>query len=190
VTLDPRDPLDALRAAIDAATEAGASYAVIGAMARNAWAPPRATSDFDLALVVDAEAYGRLIAALAARGFSVKQTIAADPDDPIPDVVLLDNPRALVHRTDLLIAKTPFEVEAVHEAVSHDIGVTCRIVRPEHLVVYKLIAHRPHDLDDAEDVMRTRQLAGEAVDLEVVRRWAVEWGVDGHLDALLARMAG
>ncbi len=183
------DPLDALRAAIDAATEAGASYAVIGALARNAWAPPRATTDFDLALVVDRGAYARLLSALAARGFSVKQTIAADPDDPIPDVVLLDNPLALVHRTDLLIAKTPFEFEAVLEAVSRDIGVTCRIVRPEHLVVYKLIAHRPRDLADVEDVLRTRELAGEPVDLDVVRRWAAEWGVDGQLDALLARMA-
>jgi hypothetical protein len=183
------DPLGALRAAIDAATEAGVSYAVIGALARNAWAPPRATTDVDLALMVDPAGYARLLSALAARGFSVKRTIVADPGDPIPDVVLLDNPRALVHRTDLLIAKTPFEFEAVVEAVSHDIGVTCRIVRPEHLVVYKLIAHRPRDLADAEDVIRTRELAGAPVDLDVVRRWAVEWGVEGQLDAVLARLS-
>ena len=183
------DPLGALRAAIEAATEVGVSYAVIGAVARNAWAPPRATTDFDLALMADSKGYAKLLSALAARGFSVKQTIAAEPGDGIPDVVLLDNPTALVHRTDLLIAKTPFEREAVREAVVRDIGVACRIVRPEHLVVYKLIAHRPRDLADAEDVIRTRQLAGEPVDLDVVRRWSVEWGVDGQLDALLARMA-
>lgn len=184
-----QDPLGALLAAIEAATEVNVAYALIGAAARNAWAPPRATSDFDLALIVDPDGYARLLAALAARGFSVRQAISAEPDDEIPDVVLLDNPETLVHRIDLLVAKSSFEREAVAEAVPRDIGITCRIVRPEHLIVYKLIAHRPRDLADAEDVIRTRELAGEPVDLDVVRRWAVEWGVEGFLDTLLAGMA-
>jgi hypothetical protein len=182
------DPLGALRAVVEAAAEAGASYAVIGAVARNAWAPPRATTDLACAVSVDAAGYAALLAALRRRGFSVRKTVVADPSDPIPDVVLLDNPAMLVRRTDLLIAKTPFERDAVAQAVARDVGVICRVVRPEHLVIYKLIAHRPRDLADAEEVVRTRALAREPIDVEVARRWAEEWGVDEALDDLLHRV--
>jgi hypothetical protein len=180
--------LGALRAVVEAAAEAGTPYAVIGAVARNAWAPPRATTDLDCAVSVDAPGYGTLLAALGRRGFSVRRTVVADPSDPIPDVVLLDNPGMLVRRTDLLIAKTPFERDAVAQAVACDIGVSCRVVRPEHLVVYKLIAHRPRDLADAEEVIRTRALAREPIDVDVVRRWAAEWGVGDAFDDLLRRV--
>jgi hypothetical protein len=182
------DPLGALRAVIEAISESGASYAVIGAVARNAWAPPRATTDLDCAVSVDAAGYASLLDALARRGFSVRKTVVADPNDSVPDVVLLDNPTMLVRRTDLLVAKTPFERDAVAQAVSRDVGATCRVVRPEHLVVYKLIANRPRDIADAEEVVRTRDLAGQPFDLELVRRWAVDWGVDVALDDLLRRV--
>jgi hypothetical protein len=183
-----RDPLGALRALIDALGEVGAAYAVIGAVARNAWAPPRATADLDCAVSVEGGQFAELLRALTRRGFSVRRTVVADPTDPLPDVVLLDHPGMLVRRTDLLIAKTPFEREAVSEALQRDIGIACRVVRPEHLIVYKLIAHRPRDLADVEEIIRTRAMAREPVDLEVVRRWGVEWGVDAALDALLAQL--
>src|SRR5258706_16289201 len=42
------DPFALLGDAGAACDEAGIAYAVIGAVARNAWAPPRATADLDL----------------------------------------------------------------------------------------------------------------------------------------------
>ena len=86
----------------------------------------------------------------------------------------------------MLVAKTPFEREAVDHAVIHDIGKRCRVVRPEHLVVYKLIAGRPRDLADAEEVMRTRELAGETLGFGLIERWAREWGVEERLKRLRA----
>jgi hypothetical protein len=53
--------------------------------------------------------------------------------------------------------------------------------------VYKLIAHRPRDIADAEAVIRTRALAGEPVDMSLVRRWAADRGVEEVLDHLLER---
>jgi hypothetical protein len=47
------------------------------------------------------------------------------------------------------------------------------------------IAHRPRDIADLEEVIRTRALAGDPLDLELVRRWAREWGVEQALDDLL-----
>lgn len=182
------DPLGALRALVDAANEVDAAYAIIGAVARNAWAPPRATADLDCAVSVDSVIYMALIEALARRGFTIRNTVTAEPGDPIPDVVLLDHPEMVVRRVDLLVSKTSFEREAVAQAVPRDIGVRCRVVRAEHLVVYKLIAHRPRDLADVEEILKTRRLAEDPVDLSVVRRWAAEWGATSTLDKLLEQL--
>jgi hypothetical protein len=47
------DGIGLIRLAVDACVEAGARYAVIGGIARNVWAPPRATTDADVTVAVD-----------------------------------------------------------------------------------------------------------------------------------------
>lgn len=173
-----------------ACAEAGVDYAIVGAMARNAWAPPRATADLDVAVAVGAEQYERLMAALTARGFVLRRVSAADPDGEVPDLVLLEAPPGPVRRVDILVAKTSFELEAIQESVEVDLGAPCRVVRPAHLVVYKLIAGRPRDLDDCVEVIRTRALTSTPVDLGLVRRWAAEWRVEKRLEDVLSRTGG
>jgi hypothetical protein len=178
-------PLDLLRRVVEGCEEVGVGYAIIGAVARNAWAPPRATTDIDVAVIAVAESYGPLLTALEKRGLVLRRTVSTEPGSTVPDIALFEGPPGPVRRADLLIAKTPFEREAVEQSVTQNIGVACQVVRPEYLVVYKLIAGRPRDLDDASEVIRTRALAGEALDLDLVRRWADEWGVEERLDQLL-----
>jgi len=178
------DPLDALRRVVDACEEVGVGYAVIGAVARNAWAPPRATTDIDFAISVGAGGYDALVVALERRGLTIKRKICTEPDATVPDILLLEAASGVVRRVDLLIAKTPFEGEAIAQAVPKDIGAQCRVVRPEHLIVYKLIAGRSRDVTDAEDVARTCELGGTALDWSLVERWAVEWGVEDRLQRL------
>lgn len=180
------DPLALLAAAVQACEEVGAGYALIGALARNVWAPPRATADVDLAVAVEAASYASLLAALERRGVALKRTVVADPGASVPDVVLLESATGVVRRLDLLVAKTAFEREAIATATVQDVGVRCRVVQPEHLVVYKLIAGRPRDLADAEEVVRTRALAGTPVDFGVVDRWAGEWGLADLMQRLRA----
>jgi hypothetical protein len=179
------DPLALLRTVVDACDEVGVRYAVIGAVARNAWAPPRATTDLDLTASCAPAAFAALIAALERRALTVKRTISNDPRAAVPDIVLLEADSGVVRRLDLLIAKTPFELEAIGGAVTKEIGVACRVVRPEHLIVYKLIAGRARDLSDAEDVVQTARLTGEILDLDLIRRWTAEWGVTERLRQLL-----
>jgi predicted nucleotidyltransferase len=179
------DPLDLLRRVVESCETAGVSYAVIGAVARNAWAPPRATTDVDVAVAVAADTYQPLLAELAKRDVSLKRTVASDAAATVPDIALLEGPPGPVRRADLLIAKTDFEREAIDRAVTHVIGLPCRVVRPEHLIVYKLIAGRPRDFSDAGEVMRTRSLADERIDLDLIRHWANEWGVTDRLQRLL-----
>ncbi|MGH7855967.1 MAG: hypothetical protein ACREQY_01465 [Candidatus Binatia bacterium] len=186
--MSDEEPLALLREVAEACRLARVEYAFIGAVARNAWAPPRATTDLDVALSAGRAAYESLLAEFRTRGFAVLRTVVADASDDLPDLVLLKAPRGPVRRVDLMIAKTPFEREAVSSAVPVDLGTDCRVVRPEHLIVYKLIAGRPHDIGDVEEVLRTRRLAGEEPDLDLVRRWAAEWDVEQRLDEILGRL--
>jgi hypothetical protein len=118
----PDDPFALLSDAGAACDEAGVAYAVIGAVARNAWAPPRATADIDLATIIpDRAANERLMAAFARRGIEVAQ-VAASGDEPVPDLIRLERPTGVVRRLDILVAKTPFEVEAVSTATTFDLG--------------------------------------------------------------------
>ena len=181
------DPFALLEDAGAACDEAGIAYAVIGAVARNAWAPPRATADLDLAAIIpDQVTSERLVTALARRGIAVVQ-VAGNDAEPVPDLIRLERPAGVVRRLDILVAKTPFEVEAVTNAATFDLGGPRRVVTPEHLVVYKLIAGRPQDLEDAVEVLRTRALAGSPVPEAMLRGWAREWDIVERLEDVLRR---
>lgn len=178
-------PIGLVTQIADACSSVGVEYAIIGAIARNAWAAPRATADLDVAIAVDARQYDRLVSLLVDREFTVRRIGAADPASEIPDLVLLEAPPGPIRRVDILIAKTTFELEAIRESVEMDLGVPCRVVSPAHLVVYKLIAGRPRDIDDCIEVIQTRALTSTPVDLELVRKWATEWQVEARLDEVL-----
>lgn len=181
------DPFALLRDAGAACRETGIAYAVIGAVARNAWAAPRATADIDLAALIPTRTVcDRLVAALSRRGIGLVQLAGGEGDD-LPDLLRLERPAGVVRRLDILVAKTPFEREAVTTATDFELGGTHPVVGPEHLVVYKLIAARPQDLEDAAEVVRTRALDGHPIAEDTVRRWAVEWDVVDRLDDVLRR---
>jgi len=73
-------------ATVAAAADAGL-VAVIGAVARNAWAPPRATTDLDLSVAATATVVGALGAALTALEYSCVRQHRADAADALPDLL-------------------------------------------------------------------------------------------------------
>ena len=82
---------------------------------------------------------------------------------------------------DLLFAVTPFEIEALGRRKSlRVLGVEVPVATPEDLFVFKLIAGRPQDMADAH---RLFALHGTTFDLERVRRWVRDFGVEERLDA-------
>ena len=69
---------------------------------------------------------------------------------------------------DVSLAWLPFEDEALAASTVCDYaGVHVRIPRPEDLLIYKVIASRPKDLQDAEGLL---VLHGPTMDLGRVRR--------------------
>ncbi len=78
---------------------------------------------------------------------------------------MLHEPTAI--RVDLLLSWTPYEAEAIGRASVVTVeGHGYMVVSPEDLVVLKVIAGRPRDLDDVRGiVVRRRDL-----DVDLVRR--------------------
>jgi len=177
---------------LDAMDDARVSYALIGAAARNAWAPPRATTDLDLAAVVDAEGYDRVVGELERLGYAPVRSHRAQASDRVPAVTVFRNELTdrAYRQVDVLAAATDFEREAVLQAVERPLGRrSARVVRREHLIVYKLIAWRDRDRQDVHDVIATARAAGAPLDLELVRRWAREWEVEERWAEALATIS-
>ena len=94
-----------------------------------------------------------LLARLQSRGFSLR----------VPDAngfVAQTRVLPMVHDAsempvDVVIGGPGLEQAFYESARIHDLaGTAVRVPRPEHLVVMKLLAARPHDLEDAQAIAR------------------------------------
>ena len=166
----PSGFLDALRAVRDGLAELGRPWMVIGGVAVIASGVPRYTADIDATLSAPDESPERLIAALRPHG------IVPRLDDAVTfarerQVLLLRHEPSGVP-LDISLALLPFEEEALAAAHEADYaGVPVRLPRVDDLIIYKLVASRPRDIDDVErllalhgptlDLPRLRQIVGE-----------------------------
>jgi predicted nucleotidyltransferase len=185
----PNTLTDVLSALLDAAGARG--FALIGAVARNAWAPPRATTDLDVAIAASSDVLESVERALTALGYEPVRSHRADPGDALADLVVLRAAKGGLRQVDLLVAKTAFENEVLRRAVRVEIGgVEAPVATPEDLIVYKLVADRPRDRDDIAAILGTQSRAGREIDWAYVERWAGFWSVLDRLAALRATEGG
>lgn len=178
-----------IRSIVETFDREGIPYAIVGAYARNAWARPRATTDADFAVELDAGRLARLLAAADALDLTVRKTRTEVPEDPVPDLLLLVSRRDPALRVDFLVAKTQFERSAVARAQATTLaGVPCRVADPDDLVVYKIVAGRTQDFADVEEVVRARRAAGRPIDWTHVERWAADFGLEQRVADLRQRL--
>ncbi len=181
------EPLQAAFDGIEAVLRgAGVRFALIGALARAAWAEPRATTDVDVQIGADATAWADLVSRLEQAGFaSLKVTPPNDAGDTVPDQAFFRAPGGV--RVDLLVAKTPFEESALARAVGATVlGRNVPVVTREDLVVYKTLAGRPRDVSDAVAVLDAARLSDDPVDWDYVEQWCAAWGVSDRLAEIRA----
>jgi len=139
---------------------------LFGAQAVQVWGLPRLTADVDVTVRLRGENPSRFVAAMKTAGFDLR---VADVDD------FIRRPRVLpfVHRDsqiplDVVLAGPGLEEEFLERARSVDLGgVTVPVISPEDLLVTKILAGRPKDLEDVHGILRER--LGE-LDLSRVRR--------------------
>ena len=163
------DALDALRRALD---ELDRPSMIIGGVAVIALGIPRFTVDIDATITGAGLNLGQLVEVLGRHGI----------DPRVPDAaafarstqVFLGVHEASGTPVDLSLAWLPFEDEAIGASVACDYaGVDIRVPRAEDLLIYKLVALRPRDVEDAEGLLL---LHGTTMDLgrvrETVRQFA------------------
>jgi hypothetical protein len=171
-----RDVVAAVAALLSAQ---GVSWVVMGAVAANRYRREvRLTGDLDLLVASHgSNGLGALEASFENAGWSVRRGSA--------DGAILRLRHATLGAVDLVLAETEYQREAIERAASEvsGAGVPLRVLRIEDVLVHKLIAGRPRDLADIEDILARRP----ELDETYVQRWVAYWDVGELWQQLRAR---
>jgi hypothetical protein len=143
-------------------------WALFGAVAANRYRREvRLTGDVDLLLADHGENLAALERSLAATGWTTRR---ATPDG---SVLRLRHPR--FGAADLVLAETEYQRVALGRAraeIDAEGGVV-RYLAPEDVIIHKLIAARPRDLDDIENILD----AAPELDAAYLEGWVEAWEV-------------
>ena len=157
--------------AIDVLTREQIDYAASGALAASIHGLVRASVDADAVLSLASKRAPDLRKMFADAGFETELRVG-DLDDPISALLQLTD--SFRNRVDLLIGLRGLELEAFSRAVAVPFqGMSLRVIGPEDFVAMKVFAGGPQDLADATNVIA---VAGEAIDVGLVRRLARRFG--------------
>ena len=156
-----------LAAVADGLRGSGLGWYVFGAQAVVAYGQPRLTADLDVTVAADLEHVPELVSRLQVTGLRLQPT-ATD------DFVRRTRVLPFVHEAtgipvDIVLAGPGLEQEFVAHARMLDLGgVTVPVISPEDLIVTKILAGRPKDLEDVVGILR-EQLP--TLDLDRSRRF-------------------
>lgn len=178
-----------LRACIAICDRMRIEYAVMGGFAVRIYGIPRPTYDVDLTIVIDRARLNELYDEIEREGFTVPaeyRTGWIDNVGGMPFVRFRLYVEENAIDVDLFLAESAFQRELIHRRQretldDHDIW----IVTVEDLILLKLIANRPRDLLDIQDV---RFMHGQ-LDEDYLRTWADLLQIRDRLEAVLAQPA-
>jgi predicted nucleotidyltransferase len=176
------DLLERLASALD---RAGIRYMIIGGQAVLVHGEPRLTRDVDVTLAVDTDRLSDVVDAMT--GIGLRPLV--DPESFTRKTMVL--PCADLGseiRVDLIFSYSPYERQAVERAQSIRIGGSdVRFASVEDLVIHKVLAGRPRDIEDVVGVMRRNPAADLVCIRSVLAEFAAATGeplIDRLEDAL------
>jgi hypothetical protein len=161
----PAGPTDLLIDLADGLAELQVPWYVFGAQAALIWGRPRLTTDVDVTVGAVPGGMPALLAALEPRGFTMRI-------DATPDFVRQTRVLPLMHASsglaaDLVLAGPGLEDDFLARAVRVDVGgATVPVISAEDLIVTKILAGRPKDIEDIRGVLAER---GAQLDMGRVR---------------------
>lgn len=141
-------------------------YMVMGGQAVLAYGVFRSTKDIDVTLGIGPDGIDAVLNLVKDCGWKV---IPEDPRTFVADTLVLPciDPISKV-RIDFIFSFSPYEATAIARSRTMTIGgVKIRYIAPEDLIIQKIVAGRPQDLDDVKWLVQKVT----ALDLEEVRRW-------------------
>jgi Nucleotidyltransferase of unknown function (DUF6036) len=154
-------------------------YMVIGGQAVLLHGEPRLTRGIDITLGLDASVASKVLDIVHAIG------LTASVDD-VHGFVQKTNVLPLTEastslRVDLIFSFTSYESEAIQRAVKVQTGGSAvSFATPEDLIIHKLVAGRPRDLEDVAGIL----LRHEQLDERYLERWLPVFKTVVHRDLL------
>ncbi len=148
--------------------ECGLQWYVFGAQAAIVWGSPRLSADVDVTAAIKPETLTDYIDAMSSHGFE----LAIDDSEFIARTRVLP----FAHRTsgmplDVVLAGPGLEEEFLRRAIRVDVdGTPVPVISPEDLIITKILAGRPKDVEDIRSVIHERRASlDEARIREVLR---------------------
>ncbi len=162
-----------------ALAERGLSFMVVGGQAVLLHGVPRLTEDIDVTLAAGPDALPNVRDLCRMLGL---EPLPRDVERFVRDTFVLParEPHSAI-RVDFIFSTTPYERQAIERATGVDVaGVTVPFATAEDLIIHKLFAGRPRDLEDAVGVLRRQ---GQRLDWPYMEHWVREFAsVPGRED--------
>ena len=160
-------------------------YAIMGGIAVRAHGIPRPTFDVDFTLAVPRDRLATLFTAIEGLGYTIPEQHSSGWIDAVGGMPLVKIRLYLEGRgvdADVFLAETDFQQEVLERRIQTDVeGRRLDVITPEDLILFKLVASRPRDLIDVQDVLFMQGQLDEAY----LRRWAKPLGVAEKLEEAL-----
>lgn len=140
-------------------------YMVIGGQAVLVYGEPRLTRDIDLTLGVTPDALPEVLHLVSRADL---QVLVDDPEEFVRRTWVLPtlHPETGL-RVDFVFSWTPYERQALQRARKIEIaGYPVRFAAPEDIIIHKILAGRPRDLEDVRSILRK-----QPVDRNLIRSW-------------------
>ncbi len=145
---------------------------IIGGVAASVLGTPRLTADVDAVLLLSISRLPELLEVAATLGLAPRM-VDAEQFARRNRVVLLRHVESGIN-VDVSLGMLPFEEEVVARSSVYQIGdIELRLPTPEDLIVLKAVAHRPKDLLDITEILKSHP----DLDRARIERWVREFAV-------------
>ena len=161
-------PISALQKLMDTI---GCPWTIIGGVASSLLGKPRFTADVDAVVLVEPGALSSIIK--NARKLGLEPRINGAEAFAEKNRVLLLKHKGSGINIDLSLGLLPFEEQAVKKSKKHKIGdISFYLPTVEDLIIFKAVAHRPQDMLDINELVRSHKKIDKKYIKKVVSEFA------------------
>jgi hypothetical protein len=158
-------------------------FMIIGGQAVLIHGEPRLTHDIDVTLGAGPE---RLPDAVAVCTAVALEPLPTDLEAFVRETFVLPAAAATGMRVDFIFSTTPYEAEAIRRAILIRVaGAEVPFATAEDLILHKLFAGSPRDIEDVVGILQRRS---SAIDWDYLLKWATEFAVVPGREQLVATL--